>query len=402
MNRRGKFWSLAWRIAVGGLLLLWIFHNIFSLEGREAVERGGQAWSNLSRAEQWHAAVDARSRRTQPPVGGHLPGHLIGSFALVGVALLLGVLRWRLVLRVVNIDLSFTRAARITLVAQFFNAFLLGSAGGDLLKAYYAARESHHRKTEAVTTVVVDRLIGLGTMLIFASVMMLPNLTLIRDHHRLTAVSGFVLLMMAGCVGVLAVAFWGGLTRIWPSARHSLRRLPKGAHLERSLDACRQFGRDPGFLVQSLFLSMLINFTVVVQGAVLCDGLGVPVPFEVLLLLIPTIICISALPITPSGLGVRENLLSGCSPSRPWASNRPRRSPRTKWTVADHHQRTQVARHRHRLHKSSTGRDLQGGRPRAGPARRRACWRKSHPRDDPQPVDRVDGRARVEARVSHA
>ena len=45
--------------------------------------------------------------------------------------------------------------------AQFFNAFLLGSTGGDLLKAYYAARETHHKKTEAVVTVFVDRIIGL-------------------------------------------------------------------------------------------------------------------------------------------------------------------------------------------------------------------------------------------------
>jgi uncharacterized protein (TIRG00374 family) len=308
MSRGGKFWGVAWRVTVGGLLLLWIFHNIFSLEGREAVERSGVSWSKLSRLEQWRAAWTHGPGELGESLGEASTSHLVGSFALVGVALLLGVMRWRLVLRVVKIDLSFARAARITLVAQFFNAFLLGSAGGDLLKAYYAARESHHRKTEAVTTVVVDRLIGLGTMLLFASVMLLPNLALIRDHHRLAAVSGFVLVMMAGCVGVLGVAFWGGLTRLWPGARRALRRLPKGAHLERSLDACRQFGRDPGFLLQSLFLSMLINFTVVAQGAVLCAGLGLSVPFEVLLLIIPTIICIAALPITPNGLGVRENL----------------------------------------------------------------------------------------------
>jgi glycosyltransferase 2 family protein len=308
VNHRGKFWSLAWRLAVGGLLLLWIFHNIFSLEGRAAAERDGVSWSQLSRGEQWRTAWTHGPGELGESLREISTTHLIGSFALVGVALLLGVLRWRLVLRVVKIDLPFARAARITLVAQFFNAFLLGSIGGDLLKAYYAARESHHRKTEAVTTVVVDRLIGLGTMLLFASLMMLPNLALIRDHHRFAAVSGFVLFMMVGCVSMLAVAFWGGLTRLWPGARRNLRRLPKGAHLERSLDACRQFGRDPGFLLQSLFLSMLINLTVVVQGAVLCAGLGIPVPFEVLLLIIPTIICISALPITPSGLGVRENL----------------------------------------------------------------------------------------------
>ena len=47
--------------------------------------------------------------------------------------------------------------------------------GGDLMKAYYAARETHHKKTEAVTAVFVDRLVGLWAMLLFAGAMMLLN-----------------------------------------------------------------------------------------------------------------------------------------------------------------------------------------------------------------------------------
>jgi uncharacterized membrane protein YbhN (UPF0104 family) len=213
-----------------------------------------------------------------------------------------------MVLRVQGFDLSFGRTAEISLVAHFFNSFLLGTAGGDVMKAYYAARETHHRKTEAVTSVFVDRLIGLGSMLIFACLMMLPNFALLREHERLAAVAGAVVLMMLGCVTVLGLAFWGGLSNFWPGARVFLRRLPKGEHLERSLDACRQFGRDRLFLLKAFLLSMLVNFIVVLQGAVLCAGLNASVSFTALLVIVPIIICLAALPITPSGLGVRENL----------------------------------------------------------------------------------------------
>ena len=82
------------------------------------------------------------------------------------------------------------------------------------------------RKTEAITTVFVDRLIGLGSMLVFACVMMLPNLALLREHDKLAAVAGVVVLMMLGCVTVLGLAFWGGLTKLWPGARAFLRKLP--------------------------------------------------------------------------------------------------------------------------------------------------------------------------------
>src|SRR3989442_10980204 len=86
---------------------------------------------------------------------------LLLSVLFMGLTILLGVVRWRMVLRVHGIDLSLGRASEISLVAHFFNSFLLGSTGGDLLKAYYAARETHHKKTEAVVTVAVCAVPGL-------------------------------------------------------------------------------------------------------------------------------------------------------------------------------------------------------------------------------------------------
>ena len=111
------------------------------------------------------------------------------SLVFMGLTIALGVLRWRMVLRVHGLDLSLGRAAEISLVAHFFNSFLLGSTGGDLLKAYYAARETHHKKTEAVVTVIVDRLLGLFAMLLFGCLMMVPNLALLRAHKRLAALA---------------------------------------------------------------------------------------------------------------------------------------------------------------------------------------------------------------------
>ena len=119
------------------------------------------------------------------------------SLGLMGATIVLGVFRWRMVLRVHGLDLSVGRAAEISFVAHFFNSFLLGSTGGDLLKAYYAARETHHKKTEAVVTVIVDRLLGLFAMLLFACLMMPPNLALLRAHKRLAALGQTALVYMA-------------------------------------------------------------------------------------------------------------------------------------------------------------------------------------------------------------
>jgi uncharacterized membrane protein YbhN (UPF0104 family) len=156
--------------------------------------------------------------------------------------------------------------------------------------------------------VFVDRLVGLWAMLLFAGIMMVPNMELIRSDDRLEAVCGVILMMLAAGSAFLGVAFWSGLSRQMPSARKWLRRVPKGAALERSLDACRNFGRDRWFLVKALGISMLLNAACVVQFVTIAHGLELGVPTGVLAMMVPMVICIAALPITPSGLGVRENL----------------------------------------------------------------------------------------------
>jgi hypothetical protein len=309
MRTRIKAWcSAGWRVGVCLLLLLWIFHSIFLNEGRLWAQREGLRWDQMSRQQQWHLAWTKGPQDLWHTLYLVHPGALAISIVLVGLALWLGVVRWRVVLEAQGLALPLGRATRISLVAQFFNSFLLGSTGGDLIKAYYAARETHHRKTEAVTTVFVDRLVGLWCMLLFAGMMMLPNFQLVRRQREFSVPAVFILAMLAALTVVLGLAFWGGVSKRFPRARHYLRRVPKGELLERSLDSCRQFGKARGFIVKSIVLSLLVNVVWVLQISVLGSGLNLSISFTALLMIVPIIFCISALPITPNGLGVRENL----------------------------------------------------------------------------------------------
>lgn len=304
----GKVWRITWRLAVCASLMIWICHSIFLNEARSAWDSAGVDGSRLTRLEQWQGAWSLGPRELWRTIRLVRPIPLVLSLGFMGLTILVGVWRWRRVLRVQGLDLPFGRAAEISLVAHFFNSFLLGSTGGDVLKAYYAARETHRKKTEAVVTVFVDRLIGLSAMLLFAVLMMLPNLALLHQQPRLLAVAWCILAMFVGCAAVVALSFWGGVSRSWPQARLWLRRLPKGETLERCLDACRSFGRERRFLLETLGLSMLLNVVCVCQYLALARGLGTSVVPLALFLIVPMVVCIAALPITPSGLGVRENL----------------------------------------------------------------------------------------------
>jgi glycosyltransferase 2 family protein len=313
VSQRRKIWGLLGRLFICGLLLAAIFNAIFKKESEPVWTSAPheRAWADLHRWEQWQFAWTHGPGALWRTLRQIDAGSLAISHFWMAAILLLGVLRWRMVLQVHGLQLPLARAASISMVAQFFNSVLLGSTGGDLIKAYYAARETHHKKTEAVMTVFVDRLIGLFSMLFFACAMMLPSLPILRqpDQIRLAAWSLVIVAMTLGCGCLVAISFWGGISRQVPNARIWLRRIPKGELMEKGIDACRVFGRNPGFILRTMGISMVVNAACVLQITVLARGLGLSVPAPVMFLIVPMIICISALPFSPpGGLGLRENL----------------------------------------------------------------------------------------------
>ncbi len=305
---RQKTWRVAWRIGVCVLLLGWVFSAIFLNEGRAEWQRQGGQWQTLAWADKWHFAWVHGPRALFGTLSLIRPGEGLLSLVFMGLTILLGTLRWHMVLRSQHTGVKLSRALEISMVAHFFNAFLLGSTGGDLLKAYYAAGETSDLKAESVVSVVVDRLLGLLSMLVFAAVMMVPNHGLLTGNPRLGALALVALGMLGTLLVVGGLSFQSGVTRFWPGARGWLRRLPKGESLECALEALRRFGRQRALLAKAFGLSMLLNVACVLQVWALVRGLGLHIQPGFLFVIVPIIICLAALPITPSGLGVRENL----------------------------------------------------------------------------------------------
>ncbi len=308
MKERGGGWGKVARVVLCVLLLGFAFHSIFLNEGRLAWAESGQEWSSLSLAAQWEIAWTEGPRALWKTILLLDPRYGLLSLVFMGMTIVLGLLRWHLFLTAQGLGLPLSRTTEISFVAHFFNSLLLGSAGGDVMKAYYAARETHHKKAEAVMTVVIDRLIGLLATLLFAALLMAPNRELLSTHYRLAAVSSFVLSALVVVIVVTILSLWGGLGRVWPSLRGWLGRLPKAAMIERSLEATRVYGRKPLVLASSLALSMLLNSACALQIWALAMGLGIEVELGRLFLIVPVVIFLSSIPITPNGLGVRENL----------------------------------------------------------------------------------------------
>jgi uncharacterized protein (TIRG00374 family) len=86
--------------------------------------------------------------------------YLFYGFALFEIGVSLTLVRWYLLVRCQGLPLTLGNAFRIGMIGCFFNLVMPGSVGGDVMKALALAREQS-RRTVAVATVLMDRIIGL-------------------------------------------------------------------------------------------------------------------------------------------------------------------------------------------------------------------------------------------------
>jgi glycosyltransferase 2 family protein len=89
---------------------------------------------------------------------------VIGILAYVIVEIA-AAFRWHVLLKVQGIHLSFWRLSGLFLIGMFYNQFLPGGTGGDIIKSYYLLKETPDRKAGALLAVVFDRIIGLVALI---------------------------------------------------------------------------------------------------------------------------------------------------------------------------------------------------------------------------------------------
>jgi len=86
----------------------------------------------------------------------------IAAYLVVEVA---AAYRWQVLLRVQGIRLSNIRVGALFLIGMFYNQFMPGGTGGDIIKSYLLLKETPDKKAGALLAVVFDRIIGLVALI---------------------------------------------------------------------------------------------------------------------------------------------------------------------------------------------------------------------------------------------
>ena len=241
------------------------------------------------------------------PVREH-PVWIFSAIVLTFLALLAGVVRWHSILRTLGLPTPFGRAFRGFFIGQFFNAFLFGACGGDLARALVAAHDHSEKRAEAVTSVFLDRAIGLVVTLLFGCAMLLPRFRGFARYEEARPALMLMAVFLAASMAFIALLFTRDLFERIPWLQRFQHQGRLGPLLRRAYDALFLFRRNARHLLWPAALSLANLLLLAAASAALARALGIALPFRDWLAVFPVITVLAAVPLTPGALGVRETL----------------------------------------------------------------------------------------------
>ncbi len=232
----------------------------------------------------------------------------IAALACTYLGLHVGVLRWMTLLNANGIRASFASVFRFFFMGQFFNAFMLGACGGDMARAVAVTRACPNKRAAALSTVVMDRGIGLFITVIAGCAAILFRLPLfdLSKTNRLAAFIMFVFLI-GTCAGVM-ILFGRHVFEHWALFRRLEQSSRFGAWLRRAYEAFYFYRHHPRVVAQAAVYSAVNLFFLTLACLLVGRALDIPVATFDYFTFFPIITVLAALPLTPGSFGVRENL----------------------------------------------------------------------------------------------
>jgi uncharacterized membrane protein YbhN (UPF0104 family) len=238
------------------------------------------------------------------------PGWMVGAVLLFIPIAWLAMERWRLLLEVQGIHLSRGQSLQLFMVGHFFNAFLLGTTGGDVVKMFYVSQAAPGRKSAAALSVLMDRVVGLIALLALAAVFSGWHYPFLAQKPETAAAVWSVFAFSGAALSGIGLAWllpWFGKMPFF--ARYAAR-LPLRATLQNLHDALVRYLKAPGAFGGALLLAFVLHglsFAMNYGAARALWGDMLPPPL-VFLCILPVILFLTAIPVSISGLGIREGL----------------------------------------------------------------------------------------------
>lgn len=199
--------------------------------------------------------------------------------------MIFSTLRWSYFMKTKK---SFKELFQLYMIGTFFNLFMPGTVGGDVVKAYYLYKEDK-KKTNPLVSVFMERYMGLCALITIAFFGFLFGYDYIKES---VIAKLFYLICLLFILGTFFVVFFP-----YEKFYHKL---------ERAREAIKRYIFNISIFTKTYFLSLIVQGIGVLVVYFLGTGLAIPLEFKFYLIFIPIITVVSMVPISLSGFGIRE------------------------------------------------------------------------------------------------
>jgi hypothetical protein len=236
-------------------------------------------------------------RETRESLQGANVGYLLAVFLLYLLSIVLRSYRWRIFLNAQGVRASLPKLISLYLIGGFFNLVLPSGFGGDVVRIYKLSQHSS-RTASSITTVFMDRLSGFVALFAMATSALAFSYRLVPLEVGVTIIAIF-LASLVGTGALFSHPLWRRL--------RGLPLLSSLAQKESVKELClsaQTYSLVP--FLQAISLSLAFNILLMIMNYLAALSFGVRISFWYFLLFIPIISFLLVLPISLSGLGVRE------------------------------------------------------------------------------------------------
>lgn len=228
-------------------------------------------------------------------------------------AQMLSAVRLALLLNTIKVHLQFWPAFRLIMIGNFFNTFVPGTVGGDIVKGLFLIKKEETDKGKSVGIIVMDRILGLIALICIgiASLVYLmyqKSSTLsthLNEIHLVLSVAGVIFTLLGACFLVAkSYRFRKGIKNVAAAA------FGEGI-LYHSIIGFGNLIKDWRTLWKALAASFFIHLLSLAGLLIICNIVFVDLPDIITLMAAFTIIILMGLlPMTPGNIGWTEFIAS--------------------------------------------------------------------------------------------
>jgi len=210
--------------------------------------------------------------------------------------------RWHVLLKVQNIYLSIPRLTGLFFIGLFYNQFLPGGTGGDIIKSYYLLKETPDKKAGALLAVVFDRFIGLVALVAVTAALIALRYDFLAQKPETRNLLWLLLILLSASVAFLVATFVISGFKLF---HYFPAHFPGRDKLIEIFAAYHLYARHWRASLVAFGVSIVAHLATFTAFLFAAYALGVRVPLVDFFAIMPVERTISALPISFAGIGLR-------------------------------------------------------------------------------------------------